>query len=560
MGKDNGIFYTDLDNIKSDIIDMREEGKIKLILNNLYMYSNNVELLTKQYTEILNDDNIVHMVTRISQDTIFKSHFPEFYQKNEYGENVINCQQNSKYHKYGVFKHILYTVELVSNAQIQIGDWQRMLIKWTMFLHDIGKPYVKVIKEDGTDSFAGHDDMSYELAKNILERFHFSSEEKKIILTLIKYHDKFLNEGELTFDNLRFLAQELEDKKDLFYLLIYVKDADAQAKCLEVYNNHKLIRAKYLDFANSFFEHSDITNKVSADEVNRLNNIKTGSNDIATKELNGKKSGEEDIITAQNDNYIDKEFLDRLTEDILNKRRIGLLYQPIIDMEQRCVYGYETYSVIEGIKNLNIAKFLRYAQDNNKYDKIQQSLFINALENFSKVKSKEGEIVFSNIDLGSYESYINKPRLYDIMGNMKIAMELHNYEKYDLSTIQQKIMAIQQRRAQIVLDHFGIGIMTIDDLKILSPDYVKPDISLVQGIEKDESKQKYISELLTFCIAKEIKLLVVGIETKEQLDAIRKLGVRYVQGYYFSYPTFTIEPINEKINKLLNSEENDSII
>lgn len=64
--------------------------------------------------------------------------------KNEFGENVINCQQNSEYHKYGVFKHILHTIETVGTSQqIPLGDWQLKLLKWTMLFHDIGKPYVK---------------------------------------------------------------------------------------------------------------------------------------------------------------------------------------------------------------------------------------------------------------------------------------------------------------------------------------------------------------------------------------------------------------------------------
>lgn len=571
MERSEGVLDIDVDNINSDLMDAKEVAKLNTIISNLYMYENDTKMITKQYTDVLNDDNVVHLLTKISQDPIFKQHFPEIYEKNIYGENVINCQQNSVYHKYGVFKHILHTVELVGNPQIQIGDWQRMILKWTMLLHDIGKPYVKVINEDGSDSFAGHDDKSVELAVDILKRFSFNEQERTIILTLIKYHDKFLNEGEITYDNLKFLAQELEDKKDLFYLLINVKDADAQAKSLDVYNRHKLVKGKYLEFANSYFEHSDIANSINdpnikvfaydnsgiAIDVESVDNG-DGSNDSIVDNEDIENITDQEVFESEA--AIQKSELNQLIEDILTKRKTGVLYQPIIDLETKTVMGYETYSVIEGNKKLNIAKFLRYSKDNNKYDKIQQTLFINNVESFEKIKSKEANKIFANIDIASYEAYVNKPRLYDMMKRLPVVLELHNYEKFDLSTLQEKILNLQDKGAQTALDHFGIGIMKIDDLKLLSPDYIKPDISLISDIDKDASKQKYIRDLATFCIAKDIKLLIVGIETKEQFDVIRNMGIRYVQGFYFSYPTYVIDMVNTKIYDLLNSKEDDMVL
>ena len=169
--------FMSTDNISKDLMDIKETARIKKIVSQLQMYDNDPKQLTRIYTDILEEDNVAFILTKISQDKIFLKHFPEFYEKNEFGENVINCQQNSDYHKYGVFKHILYTVETVGKAsQIPLGDEQLKILKWTMLLHDIGKPYVKVINEDGSDSFAGHDDKSVELAGPILDRFYFSEE------------------------------------------------------------------------------------------------------------------------------------------------------------------------------------------------------------------------------------------------------------------------------------------------------------------------------------------------------------------------------------------------
>ena len=230
---------------------------IQNIITNLKLRSNNVAMLTDLYTEILMDDNVLYILTKVSQNVVFMEHFPEFYQKNLEGENVINCQQNSKYHRYGVFKHILYTIEHVGKNNPKLTANDLRLLKWTMLLHDIGKPSVKIINEDGSESFAGHDEASLEIASRILDRFDFEEYDKKIILTLIKYHDKYLNEGELTYDNLRFLAAELDDRADLFNLLIEVKVADNKAKTIDVYNKFMVVVKKYYDFANEYFSNMD---------------------------------------------------------------------------------------------------------------------------------------------------------------------------------------------------------------------------------------------------------------------------------------------------------------
>jgi sensor c-di-GMP phosphodiesterase-like protein len=38
-----------------------------------------------------------------------------------------------------------------------------------------------------------------------------------------------------------------------------------------------------------------------------------------------------------------------------------------------------------------------------------------------------------------------------------------------------------------------------------------------------------------------LKIVSEGVETKEQLEVMKQLGVQYIQGYYFSKPL----PLNE---------------
>ena len=99
----------------------------------------------------------------------------------------------------------------------------------------------------------------------------------------------------------------------------------------------------------------------------------------------------------------------------------------------------------------------------------------------------------------------------------------------------------------------GIGILrkfgfrfAIDDvggigarfLKMLSlkPDFIKLDMRLVQGISKNPLHQTIVRQLISIANKNRALMIAEGIEQKKDLDYIRKMGIRYVQGFYFSKP------------------------
>lgn len=527
--------YIEPDDITHDLMDVKEVARINGIISKLRMYSNNTTELTREYTNILMDDNVAFILKKISQDQIFVKHFPEFYVVNQYGENLINCQQNSSYHKYGVFKHILATIESIADSQAPIGDWQKRILKWTMLLHDVGKPYVKTIAEDGTESFAGHDDKSVELAKGILDRFDFDESDKKIILTLIKYHDRFLNEGEITNDNMKFLALELDNNKELFNLLLDVKTADARAKNIEVFNNFKIVKNKYLEFMNNYFSFMQSTSNQSQSELNGNETVELANEEMTPSELAA------------------------LLNSVLTRRAIKSLYQPVVDLKKQEVWGYEIFARIESPKRVDIMDFFEFAKDMGKYEKLQQVLLINGIEDFEDLKSKEANKLFVNSDFLSYEKYINKPRLYDMMSRNKIIVEFQNYEKRDFGRIQDTIEQIHKNGGLVALDKFGMGTLTIDDITALNVDYIVPDMSIIQDIVNDIEKQKYIASLVTYCISNECHLITLGVEDLQTLEVLKRLGVRFVQGYYLGRPSENVSLINPRLREQLEELTQETI-
>lgn len=536
-----GVFDMDFADTSATLIDAKEKGRLRNIINNLNMYADNAKIITELYTNVLLDENVSYFLPKITQQDVFMRHFPELFVYNEYGENLFNCQQNSRYHRYSVFHHIVASIECANVSEISIADWQKKIIKWTMFLHDIGKPYVKKISEDGTDSFVGHDEKSIELAETILNRFDFSKEEKNIILTLIKYHDKYLSVEEVTNENLTFLAKELNNDRELFYLLINVKDADSKAKNTEAYNNFKIIKEKYYEFANTYFEQS--TRKK-----------------IEIKESTIEGSKVEDKQEPEQETKLTSKDIKELIDEIITKKSIRVRYQPIVDLKTQSVFGYEALSQISSAKKIKIEKLLEVAKDYNDYDKLQQILFTNAIEQFESVVNRDSNIIMVNIDYDSYVNYVNKPRIYDMMARNKVVIEFKNYDNKDLTDIQETIQSIHLKGGQVAFDNFKLDNLSIEDICYLDIDYIIPDMSFIKDIYKDFEKQKFINSLITYTISKDINLIAVGVENKRILDTLKLVGVRLVQGYYFGKPLPEINMMNDDIFDLLNKEEDQSIM
>ena len=536
-----GVFDMDFADTSVTLVDAKEKGRLRNIINNLNMYADNARTITEIYTNVLLDDNVSYFLPKITQQDVFMRHFPELFVYNQYGENLFNCQQNTKYHRYSVFHHIVASIESANVNEISIADWQKKVMKWTMFLHDIGKPYVKKVSEDGTESFVGHDEKSMELAEAILNRFDFSSEEKRIILTLIKYHDKYLTEEEITNENLTFLAKELNNDRELFYLLINVKDADAKAKSTEVYNNFKNIKGKFYEFANTYFEQS--TRKKI---------------EIKESTIEGKKT-EEKQESIKEEKLTSKD-IKELIDEIITKKSIKVRYQPIVDLKTQSVYGYEALSQISSTKKIKIERLLEVAKDYNDYDKLQQILFTNAIEKFESVVNRDSNIIMVNIDYDSYVNYVNKPRIYDMMARNKVVIEFKNYDNKDLTDIQETIQTIHLKGGQVAFDNFKLDNLSIEDICYLDIDYIIPDMSFIKDIYKDFEKQKFINSLITYTISKNINLIAVGVENKKILDTLKLVGVKLVQGYYFGKPLPEINMMNDDIFELLNKEEDESIM
>ena len=107
----------------------------------------------------------------------------------------------------------------------------------------------------------------------------------------------------------------------------------------------------------------------------------------------------------------------------------------------------------------------------------------------------------------------------------------------DMKDLITKLKALKNLGIQISLDDFTAGHSTAGLLPLLPMDVVKFDKSLLDSLEVNKSKGKIVYKNLTSLIKDlNFKIVSEGVETKEQLEFLKFLGVDYAKGYYFSKP------------------------
>ena len=100
----------------------------------------------------------------------------------------------------------------------------------------------------------------------------------------------------------------------------------------------------------------------------------------------------------------------------------------------------------------------------------------------------------------------------------------------------KKFIKLKELGIQISLDDFGTGYSSLGYLKRLPINELKIDKSFVQDIETDKNDAILVETIISMAHHLKLKIVAEGVETKEQLNFLKRNKCDAYQGYYFSKP------------------------
>lgn len=108
---------------------------------------------------------------------------------------------------------------------------------------------------------------------------------------------------------------------------------------------------------------------------------------------------------------------------------------------------------------------------------------------------------------------------------------MHNSEE-GLAVLQ----ALRALKVSLCIDDFGIGYSSLSRLQQLPIDILKIDRSFVQHIGPKGENTKIVRTIIDLANSLGMDIVAEGVETKAQLEGLRALGCKHVQGFYFAKP------------------------
>lgn len=92
------------------------------------------------------------------------------------------CEQN-RFHQFDVWGHTTATVEAIATDEESLT-----LRRWAALLHDLGKPAVRHVKQNGEWGFYRHEIVGAEMAEGLTERLRLGKREGALLALLVRRH------------------------------------------------------------------------------------------------------------------------------------------------------------------------------------------------------------------------------------------------------------------------------------------------------------------------------------------------------------------------------------
>lgn len=231
----------------------------------------------------------------------------------------------------------------------------------------------------------------------------------------------------------------------------------------------------------------------------------------------------------------------------IKNKEFVLYYQPIIDIEKNTIFGAEALMrwnhPSQGI--ISPQRFLPVLEQSGDIKWVGEWGLETIVKEYLTLSAKHVEFDLK-ISLNLSTKQLLNPNLssqfIDIVKKYGVEpshfmLEIGEYTAYDrLGKVKNNLLKLRDYGFLVAVDGFDLDESALFNIERAPIDVIKLDRTFLSDKTKDSIKEKFVALLVEFAKTHDHQLICEGIENQEMVEYIRKNGIKFGQGYYYSKP------------------------
>ena len=229
----------------------------------------------------------------------------------------------------------------------------------------------------------------------------------------------------------------------------------------------------------------------------------------------------------------------KIVQKALDSNRIKMFYQPIINVKSQKIHKYESLIrlITENGDVVSPIQFMPYIKDDMLHDILTKYVIKTV---FNKIIDFNVKISINLhlTDLITHKDYIFNyiKNNYVLQNNLIIEIledDFKNKNKNDFILI---VNTLQSLGVNVSIDDFGVKSSNYQRIIKLNPSIIKIDGFLIKESLNNALAFSIVESIINIAKSYNIETVAEFVENLNIFNMIKKLGVDYAQGYYFSKP------------------------
>ncbi len=242
--------------------------------------------------------------------------------------------------------------------------------------------------------------------------------------------------------------------------------------------------------------------------------------------------------------------LERELRTALKEEQFDVFFQPKINLQSFTISGVEALIRWHHPKLglLSPDSFIPCAEESGLIIELDRWVYQYSLHKL-KQWTEKGIVSHFKMAMNLSTCQLEKTDFVDYIANLineneldTACIELEITETQLMQNIEKNMLTLQKLKElgiRLAMDDFGTGYSSLAYLKQLQMDTLKIDRSFIADVPTEEDDTSIVLAILAMAKSLGLQVVAEGVETKTQLNFLKKEHCQYVQGYLFSKPLNT---------------------